>query len=370
MTARLRYFHRRRLTREEGKAFAEKVLVAPIAERIENARALHLDDPELLLYILGELPKLCESDPTRALAEATFLHGYLEKLEVRFPADPILLDEREFFLGEAAWIAGAACRVLARRDDARRWFDRSESWFLATENGTANIARLAYQRLALRMEEREFDAVLELAPRLVANFERMEMREEALKARFLQAIVLQETGKLADAVPAFEQIARSARLAKNDRLLAHALVNLAQIHGRLSDVDGATSAAKEAAPLLREAGSHGTLAKLQWGVGYLLRSRGDLVGSIEAFRSAQEEFRQVGLYADVAAVHLILADLLLDAGQAAQAEWEIRAALPIIDAYKLVPEGVAALSLLRQSLQRRQIDRQALRSLHGYFREN
>ena len=65
----------------------------------------------------------------------------------------------------------------------------------------------------------------------------------------------------------------------------------------------------------------------------------------------------------------MIGDLLLEAGQDAQAEWEIRAALPIIDEEKMVPEGIAALSLLRESLRRRQIDKQALRELHGYFQE-
>jgi len=35
----------------------------------------------------------------------------------------------------------------------------------------------------------------------------------------------------------------------------------------------------------------------------------------------------------------------------------------------MVPEGYAALSLLQESLRRRQIDQNALRNLHGYFRD-
>lgn len=73
--------------------------------------------------------------------------------------------------------------------------------------------------------------------------------------------------------------------------------------------------------------------------------------------------------ADVAALHLVIADVLLDSGQERQAEWEIRAALPVIDRLKMVPEGFAAMSLLRESLRRRSIDRQALRNVHGYFEE-
>ena len=94
-----------------------------------------------------------------------------------------------------------------------------------------------------------------------------------------------------------------------------------------------------------------------------------MVGALEAYRSALREAGEVGMQGDVAALHLVLADVLLGAGQDRQAEWEIRAALPIIEEEKMVPEGYAALSLLQESLRRRQIDQNALRNLHGYFRD-
>jgi hypothetical protein len=96
---------------------------------------------------------------------------------------------------------------------------------------------------------------------------------------------------------------------------------------------------------------------------------GRLSLAIDAFRVAQKEFLDLEMPGDVAAIQLLIADLLLDSGQEAQAEWEIRAALPVIDELKMVPEGIAALSLLRESVRRRKIDRQALRDLHGYFDE-
>ncbi|HSS45057.1 MAG TPA: hypothetical protein VLO07_06920, partial [Thermoanaerobaculia bacterium] len=217
--------------------------------------------------------------------------------------------------------------------------------------------------------ERDFAAVLKLVPHLIANFERLAMPEDAVRARFLQAGVLKETDNLREATSVFEEIASAAKALRNDTLLAYALVDLTQAHGLLGNSGRAMEAATEATPLLRRLGNHVALAKLQWGLGYLLRTKGDLAASIEAFREAQKEFSEIEMHADVAAVHLILGDLLLDADQPAQAEWEIRAALPVIDEYKLVPEGIAALSLLRESLKRRQIDRAALRNLHGYFRE-
>ncbi|HEV2065135.1 MAG TPA: hypothetical protein VGS00_11370, partial [Thermoanaerobaculia bacterium] len=126
----------------------------------------------------------------------------------------------------------------------------------------------------------------------------------------------------------------------------------------------------EATPLLRQFNNRIDLAKLQWGLGALLRGQGKIAEAIEAYRVAQKEFAELEMRADIAAIQLVVADLLLATGQPQQAEWEIRAALPVIEEYELVPEGYAALSLLRESLRRRQIDRQALRDLHGYFRDD
>jgi hypothetical protein len=70
---------------------------------------------------------------------------------------------------------------------------------------------------------------------------------------------------------------------------------------------------------------------------------------------------------DVAALQLVVADLLLDLGESEAARREVLAALPAIEEIQMVPEGVAALTLLRESVRGRGIDRQALRELHGFF---
>ena len=168
---------------------------------------------------------------------------------------------------------------------------------------------------------------------------------------------------------AFERIRTEAATLSNDRLAAIASQNVFQIHAFLGDTEAALAEAENAISALKRLDNRVGLAKLQLGLGYLLRSSGRLQDSINAFRRSQCDFAQIGMQADVAATHLVLADLLLDANQPAQAEWEIRAALPVIDELKLVPEGIAAFSLLRDSIRRRQIDRQALRSLNGYFEE-
>ncbi len=369
MTGELKQFRRRRLTPEEGTRAAAEILAMPFDVRRQHLQELSLDDPETLLPLLESIRQQLNSAPESVLAEAEFIYHFLESIETAYPVSAFLLDEREYFLGETARIAGTACRQISRRDDSRNWFDLSEVWFLQTENASGNLAKLTYQRLALRIEERDFDAVMQLLPGLTATFEKLGMTEDSVKSQFLKAAVLKETDHLSEAIGVYKKIIGAADSPRNEGLLALAYVNLVQLHGLVGAAEDAWRDANKAAPLLRRNGDHVGLAKLFWGIGFLMRSQGESVRAIESYRATQQEFLQLGMRADVAAVHLVIADLLLDAGQDRQAEWEIRQALPIIDEYKLVPEGFAALSLLRESLRRQKIDRQALRNLHGYFEE-
>jgi tetratricopeptide (TPR) repeat protein len=353
------------LSTQEAALAVGRIVRVPIDQRAHESDELGLEDPEVLLSICQYLRDRFETSPLSVREEAVFFYRFLQE-----PARPIgSFDERDYYLGEFALIAGTACRFLALRDESRRWFDLAEANFVLAHNASAHFARLAYQRLALRIEERDFGQVLTLAPQWVTAFRRLELPEDALKCRFLEAIALKETERFDEAKKTLEDIRNDAVLVKNDRLAAIASQNLFQLHSFLGQADHAIAVAQEIIPVFKRLDNRVGLAKLQLGLGYLFRSQLRLSDAVEAYRTAQGEFRQLGMHADVAGTHLVLADLLLDTGQPAQAEWEIRAALPVIDELKLVPEGIAALSLLRDSLRRRQIDRQALRNLNGYFEE-
>ncbi|MGH8611368.1 MAG: tetratricopeptide repeat protein, partial [Gammaproteobacteria bacterium] len=152
-------------------------------------------------------------------------------------------------------------------------------------------------------------------------------------------------------------------------LEASAQVNLLHVYGSLGRVQDALRASREALPVMTRLGNRLGLAKIQWGIGALLRGQGSRSGAIEAFRSAQSEFSAAGLLADAAASGLVIADLLLELGEETAAANEIVSALPLIEKYKLVPEGMAALALLRESVRQQKVHHQALRDLHGFFEE-
>jgi len=365
LTGKVIHFPRQPLSSEAGAAAAERVLATPMAERYALAEPLQLEDPETLLSLCSLLRHRLESAPAVVRDEAEFLYRFIES-----PRREIgLFDEREYFLGETALLAGTACRQLSRREEAHVWFDRAEAGFRHTVNAAGDLSRLGYQRLAERLEERQIDVVLEMLPPLVESFRSLEMRDEALKCRTLEGLALMESDELSEAMRVFEESAEEAERLGNAKLLGSAYTNLTHIHAMLGNADAALAASAKAIPVLRRQNDLVALAKVQWGIATLLRETGRIDASIEAYRRAQEEFASIGMRADVAALNLVIADLLLETGHDAEAQREIAAALPVISELKMAPEGMAALSLLRESARRQEINRQALRDLHGYFED-
>lgn len=363
MTGRVLRFPSRSVSALEGDQNADRILAVAVSERQGNSRELQMEEPETLLSLCRRLREQIDVSPIRAREEADFLYQFLSE-----PKRPIgLFDEREYFLGEAALIAGTACRILARRDEARRWFDRAEANFRLTVNAVADWSRISYQRLALLLEERRFDELLEQLPTLIDSFERLDMFEDVLKCRFLEGLSQVETGDLTAAAAAFDRLRERAEETHNEVLVASALANLVHAHGMLGNTEEALSRSREALPIFARLGNRIHVGKIQWGIGSLLRAKGQRDAAIEAYRSARDEFAQLGMMADVAATRLMIADLHLELGQDSAAMREVLLALPIVEEYKLVPEGMAALALLRESVLQQNVNHQALRDLHGFF---
>lgn len=365
MTGRVLPFRGRPLSSEAGIRAAERVLSTPIDERVSKAKALHLEDPETLLALCGLIRERMSASPASAKLEAEFLYRFIES-----PRREIgLFDERDYFLGETALLTGMACRCLSEREEAWIWFDRAEAGFRHTMNAPAEMSRLSYQRLAERLEERQFDLVLELLPSLVESFQKLGMPEDALKCRFLEGLAMFERDDPSAAIRVFNAIRDEADAMGSQTLLADAYVNLVHAHGMLGEAEAAIEASRRAIPILRELDNRISLAKVHWGLATLLREEGRIAEAVDSYRSAQEDFDAIGMRADIAALNLVVADLLLEEGKSVEALREISEALPVIAELKMAPEGMAALSLVRESVRRQEVNRQALRELHGYFQE-
>lgn len=364
MTGRIIPFPLAISSREEFQR-AQAVLQEPASRRISRSSELGMDDPDVLLSICGCVRSLLDSSPSLARSEGEFFYKYVETPK----RDIGLFDERDYFLGEFALIAGTACRHLSLGPEARLWFDRAEAAFRQSVSAIADLSRLSYQRLALRMAERDLEPVLELAPGLSRSFQQLGMREDELKARFLEGLAMMESERVREAIDLFEEVRRVAIEIHSEKLIGLADVNLTQLYGLVGDSQRAIEASRRAVPLLQRLDDRIGLAKVQWGLGILLRECGEIESSIESYLAAQFQFEQLAMRADIAAIDLVIADMRLEQGRHEEALALVVRALPVLDELEMVPEGLAALALLRESVRQKRINGSALRELHGYFDE-
>lgn len=325
-----------------------------------------LSNPDILWHVCLLLRDLWETSPARVAEEASCLYAWVANPEHAFG----LFDERDYFLGETALIAGTAYRFVGRLDEAERWLDRADAGFRHTVNPAPLLANVAYARLSARYVAGEYPYVLELLPSLAASFRKLRMELEAAKCRFLEAKALIQLGEVQESLPLLASLRESQEVRRDTGLLGHVLAHLGNCYGSVGQFDRAAEMYEEALPVVRESNKPAFLAELKWCIGDTYRSQNQLTKAVEAYRAAQKDYRGTGMGMYVAILSLVTAETLLSLGRLREAEWEILAALPTIEEQKMVPEGFAAVALLRESVRRRQTDPNALRELREHLQAN
>jgi tetratricopeptide (TPR) repeat protein len=346
----------------EALGIAEEYLRTSAEDRSDALRERVLSNPDVLMAVLGELGRLRDSGPKAVLEETETIYVWL-----RAASAIGVFDERDYFLGEAAHLAGVASRHLGHREDANRWLDRAESHFRHTLNPGPSLANVGYVRLSLAFESGRYDDLLELIPSIRRTFERLRMSEESAKCLLLEGMTLKKVGRTADALglllPIRDWEAASVTSALKGRIVSE-IGDLCQLENR---VDDAMSAYQEALGILGNTTVSQARADLKMFVGEAYRTRGSFEVALEAFRSAVADYLALGLTSRTAYLRIYVADTLLQLNRNREAEWEILAALPTIEEQKMVPEGFAAVALLKESVRRRKTDPNALRELREHL---
>ena len=111
------------------------------------------------------------------------------------------------------------------------------------------------------------------------------------------------------------------------------------------------------------------LAELKWAIGEAYKAQGALRKALNSYRSARDSYRELAASGFATSLTLAIADVLLALDAPREAEWEILQALPTIEEQKMVPEGFAAVALLRESVKRRKTDPNALRELREHLQQ-
>jgi hypothetical protein len=140
-------------------------------------------------------------------------------------------------------------------------------------------------------------------------------------------------------------------------------MNIGQIRGRQNGLAKTSQLLAEARRELERAAVPWALAHHQGIIAELLRDEGFYDAAIEAYDCAVQQHLSLKMEGQAAYLRVIMAETLLLTGRESEAQAQIIAALPVLDRERVVPDAVAAVTLFRDSVQRKQADPDALRNL-------
>ena len=351
------------LTALEVLRLANSYLASCRAEGSEERRLELLQAPDVLLSVCTLLYDKVENSAAEVFEEASALYRAVTDHKGSLG----VFDEKDFFLGQLAAIAGGASRIMGKRSDAEVWFERAEAGYRHTVNPAPLLASVSYQRLALRCEAGQFAAVAELAPMLARSFEKLNMPRDYAKCTFLEALSLKLAGNHDKAECRFAVVTANDFADLDPGLAGLAYVHMADMYAADEKNELAEAAYSHALPLLARGNRRPAIAQLKGTIAETFRRQGRLNEAIGAYNEAVAEYSNLGMTTTVAYFRILLAQSYLEAGQHRQAEWQILTALPIIEEAQMVPEGFAAVALLRESVRQRNANPQALSDLRQYL---
>src|SRR5512147_30219 len=134
------------LSARDAERAASGYLSLSLGERSEEDRQASLGNADIVMAICSQLRRKRDLAPAYVASEAAEIYRWISRPECNLG----LFDEREYFLGETALLAGAACRQLGQREEALLWLDRAEAGFRHTMNPAPGLSSVAYARLAIR----------------------------------------------------------------------------------------------------------------------------------------------------------------------------------------------------------------------------
>jgi hypothetical protein len=189
------------------------------------------------------------------------------------------------------------------------------------------------------------------------------MKRQALKTRFIEAMTLKDLSRSEDALARFQALRGEASLVEDETLHGVVLANEAEVLSSIGRQLEAANLIKSAMANRALTGRPLVAAQLKVAAAEYLKTEGDLQGAAELTRSAIADYVGIEMSTYAAYFRILLAEMLVALSRNREAEWEILAALPTIEAEGMAPEGLAAIGLLRESVQRRKADPNALRQL-------
>ncbi len=342
----------------------EYLLAALLSLRSDELAKVFLCDSGNMFAVCAVLRQTREASPQMAAEQAAFVYEFVRR-EWQGANSEL---ERAFFLGETALIASGSHRLLGHRTEAISWLGLATNAFLRIPRAEDAIARVLYAYVAIQYESGDCDFVLGELPVLIRKFESVGADREVAKCWIVECATLKMAGRIGEALASIEKHLDSDIFRREADLLASALLFAGELKATRGQTEAACGLYVQTAAVLSRTNAPRIAAELKTAVGETYRDQGYFGEALRCFSEALDEFNGLGMEAFAARVRIEIAESLLATGREKDAGEQLLLALPIIESQKMMPEGLAAAELLRESVSRRKTDPKALRELRDQLR--
>ncbi len=289
---------------------------------------------------LASLRRDGNSSPKKAAEGATLMYAVCLSMD-RFPPP-----ERQYLLGEAAWIAGNGNRYLGRRSDSLKWLSLAARHFGDCNDPDPLLAKTHLAMAILARDSHDLVRAKEAARRLASRFASWNMNREVLVCEFIECLVDKETGAIHQAIEGFKTLVDRLRKAHELVLLSAALAPYAELAFKRGDTTHALQLLAESLDAASGCPIVESTTCVSIAESHL--ELGNLEEALFWCRAGVAKAAGAGCTAPVAYYRVWLADLLLRSNQVEEAYQELMLALPVLKTEQMIPESLKAADLLSE----------------------
>ncbi|HYN22061.1 MAG TPA: tetratricopeptide repeat protein [Thermoanaerobaculia bacterium] len=260
-----------------------------------------------------------------------------------------------------------AHRVADDLDAAERMLRRAADWNARGTQDPLLLARIMRLAAAQRGAQRRFPEALALLDAVFTIYERHGDRSNAGRALISKGLY---TGYSNDPETAIQLLYAGLAMVNpaSDPALVlsavHNLVNFLTDCGRFQEARRILRRSRRA---YVSAGDRLNLIKLRWVEGKIAAGLGEHPRAVAALREARAEFESMNLSYHAALVSLDLTSILLETGKTGEARELVGQMIAIFRSRRIAREVLAALLMLKRSLDGDRDSLELLRTVRGYF---
>jgi tetratricopeptide (TPR) repeat protein len=319
--------------------------------------------PEILHRACQRLSRSVGAQPAVTIDEAFRLFTWLSDSATSGPP----FDEKDQLCGELALLLGRGYRLIGQLTTAQEWLQKARKHFRQTLSPVPMVLQVDCEQLIVDCDAKKYEQAFSRAETLARDCVRLGLRREWLRCQLVAAECAKCLGHTRKARERLEGLRDELDLKEHPTLLASTLVKLANALALEDRYEEGTAVQAEALRVLSYIDAPMLRAEVKIVMAEGLRDRGLWEEAVALYRAGVQEYVDVGMSNFAAYARIILAESLLARNRYREAEQEILAALPTIEEQKMIPEGFAAVALLKESVRRRKTDPNALRELREHL---